>query len=340
VKHRVDLDLDNNMKRTIVVLLVCVVLFAVSVSGQAQQTKIPRIGYVSGAGDSKNPGANVEAFRRGLQDLGYNDGKNILLEHRYIEGQQDRVPNLVADLVRLNVDVLVVTTLAAIRAAKQATKTIPIVMVSTVDPVATGLIDSLAHPGGNVTGVTRLTREVSGKRLELLKEVVPSLSRVGIIRDAEGSGSVVALKEYDEASHALKLQIQPLEVKGPNPDMERAFQAATKARAGAIVTITGTVLNPYAKLIADLASKNRLPSMHEHIRYVEAGGLMSYSGNDTETFKHAAHLVDKILKGAKPSELPVEQPTKFELVINLKAAKRIGVTISQSVLYRADRVIK
>jgi putative ABC transport system substrate-binding protein len=274
-----------------------------------------------------------------LQDLGYIEGNNILGEYRFIEGQQDRVPALVADLVQLKADVIVATTLAAIRAAKQATKTIPIVMVTTVDPVATGLIDSLAHPGGNVTGLTRLTREVSGKRLELLKEIVPSLSRVGILRDVEGSGSRVALKEYDEAAHALKLQIQPLEVKAPNPDLERVFQAI-KGRASAVVTITGTLLSPYARTIADLSSKNRLPSMNEHIRYVEAGGLMSYSGNDAETFRRAAHLVDKILKGAKPAELPVEQPKKFDLMINLKTAKQIGLTIPPNVLARADRVIR
>jgi len=329
------------IQRSLFGISVCAMLFVLSSVVEAQQSaRIRRIGYVSGAGDSKNPGANVEAFRRGLQDLGYIEGTNILGEYRFIEGQQDRVPALVADLVQLKADVIVATTLAAIRAAKQATKTIPIVMVTTVDPVATGLIDSLALPGGNVTGLTRLTREVSGKRLELLKEIVPSLSRVGILRDAEGSGSRVALKEYDEAAHALKLQIQPLEVKAPNPDLERVFQAAIKERASAVVTITGTLLSPYAKTIADLASKNRLPSMYEHIRYVEAGGLVSYSGNDTETFRRAAHLVDKILKGAKPADLPVEQPTKFELIINLKTAKEIGLTIPPNVLARADRVIR
>jgi len=328
------------MRGNVFCLALCAMFFALSYSVSAQQPKIPRIGYVSGAGSSKSPGPNVEAFRQGLQDLGYIEGKNILGEYRFIEGEQDRVPALVADLVRLKVDVIVPTTLSAIRAAKAATKTIPIVMVTTVDPVASGLIDSLAHPGGNITGVTRLTREVSGKRLELLKEIVPSLSRVGLIRDAEGSGSRVALQEYEEASHALKLQIQPLEVKGPNPDLERAFQVATNGRARAVVTITGTLLSPYAKTIADLASKNRLPSMYEAIRYVEAGGLMSYAGNDAETFKRAAHLVDKILKGAKPADVPVEQPMKFEFVVNLKTAKQIGVTIPPNVLARADRVIK
>jgi putative ABC transport system substrate-binding protein len=176
--------------------------------------------------------------------------------------------------------------------------------------------------------------------LELLKEVVPTLSHVGIIRDAEGSGSRVALKEYDDASHALKIQIQALNVKAPNPELEGAFQAAAKRRAGAVITITGTLLSPHAKTIADLATKNRLPSMHEHFRYVDAGGLMSYSGNDDETFRRAAHYVDKILKGAKPADLPVEQPMKFDFVVNLKTAKQIGLTIPQWTLMKADRVIR
>jgi len=287
-----------------------------------------------------NPGHQVEAFQQGLRDLGYIEGKNILVEYRYAEGNLDRVPSLVTELVQLKVDVLVLGSLPAIRAATQATKTIPIVMVTTVDPVATGLIDSLARPGGNITGLTRLTRQLSGKRLELLKEVVPRMSRVGVLWDPNGPGPIIAFKEYEAAARALKIQLQSLEVRGPNPDFAGAFQAAAKGRVSALINIRGTVFNRYQKQIADLAIKNRLPSMCEDSVYVEAGCLMSYATNDADQFRRAAALVDKILKGAKPADLPVEQPTKFEFIINLKAAKQIGLTIPPNVLARADRAIR
>ena len=325
-------------------------LFAVHVSAEAQQPKkIPRIGYVSGSGDANNPGPFVEAFRQGLRDLGYVEGKNILVEFRFAEGQLERLPSLVAELVQLKVDVVVAAPLSAIRAAKQATKTIPIVMVTTQDPVATGLVDSLARPGGNVTGLTRLTRELRGKRLELLKEVAPRISRVGVlvekgmIAEAERIGAqarTLVFKDYETAASALKIQLQSLEVRGPNPDFEGTFQGAAKARVSALITVNTSLLNRYPKRIADLAIKNRLPSMYEGSDFVEAGGLMSYASNDTENYKRAATYVDKILKGSKPADLPVEQPTKFELVINLKTSKQIGLTIPQSVLYRADKVIR
>jgi len=314
-------------------------LLAVAVTVEAQQpTKVPRIGYLSGAGDPSNPGPNVEAFRRGLQELGYIEGKNILVEYRYIEGKRDRVPSLVAELVQLKVDVLVSPNLPAIRAAKQATKTIPIVMVINWDPVAEGLIDSLARPGGNITGLSRLTRDLSGKRLELLKEVVPGISRVGVLDDADAY--LKAFKDYQAAGRALKIQLQSLEIRGPNPDVEGAFQAAVKSRIRALIATQITVLLPYTEKIADLAIKNRLPLMFETGSSVEAGGLMSYAASDADLFRRAAIYVDKILKGAKAVELPVEQPTKFELVINLKTAKQIGLTIPPNVLARADKVIK
>jgi putative tryptophan/tyrosine transport system substrate-binding protein len=314
-------------------------LLAVAVTVEAQQPKkVPRIGYLSGAGDPSNPGPNVEAFRRGLQELGYIEGKNILVEYRYIEGKRDRVPSLVAELVQLKVDVLVSPNLPAIRAAKQATKTIPIVMVINWDPVAEGLIESLARPGGNITGLSRLTRDLSGKRLELLKEVVPGISRVGVLDDADAY--LKAFKDYQAAGRALKIQLQSLEIRGPNPDVEGAFQAAVKSRIRALIATQITVLLPYTEKIADLAIKNRLPLMFETGSSVEAGGLMSYAASDADLFRRAAIYVDKILKGAKPAELPVEQPTKFELVINLKTAKQIGLTIPPNVLVRADRVIK
>jgi putative ABC transport system substrate-binding protein len=309
-------------------------------AGAQQAAKVPRIGFLASSGDSDAPGPWVEAFRQGLRDLGYTEGKNIVVEYRYIEGKLDRIPSLVAELVQLKLDVLILVALPAIRAAKQATKTIPIVMVATVDPVATGLVDSLAHPGGNITGLTRLTRDLGGKRLELLKEVVPRISRVGILWETDAPAAAIAYKEHDTAARALKIQPQSLEVRGPNPDFEGAFQAATKGHADGIVTVTSVLLSRYLKQIAELAIKNRLLSMSEVNRYVEAGGLMSYSADDAESYRRAATYVDKILKGAKPADLPVEQPTKFELVINLKTAKQLGLTIPQSVLYRADRVIK
>jgi putative tryptophan/tyrosine transport system substrate-binding protein len=236
--------------------------------------------------------------------------------------------------------VVVAAALPAIRAAKQATKTIPIVMVTTQDPVATGLVDSLARPGGNITGLTRLTRDLNGKRLELLKEVVPEISRVGVLMDANMIDRVPAFKDYETTARVLKIQLQSLEVRGPDPDFDAAFQAAAKGRVSALITITDALLNRYPKRIADLAIKKRLPSMYERSEYVEAGGLVSYAASDAESFRRAAFYVDKILKGAKPADLPVEQPTKFEFVINLKTAKQIGLTIQQSVLYRADKVIK
>jgi len=326
--------------KTIIVLLIGLTLASVRVVEAQQAGKVPRIGYLDSTGDPKTPQPSVEAFRQGLRDLGYIEGKNILVEYRYAAGMTDRMPSLVAELVQLKVDVVVVSALPAIRAAKQATKTIPIVMVTTQDPVATGLVDSLARPGGNITGLTRLTRDLSGKRLELLKEVVPGISRVGVLVDANMIDRAAAFKDYETAARALKIQLQPLEVRGPDPDFDTAFQAAAKGRVSALITITDALFSRYQKRIADLAIKNRLPSMYELTAYTEAGGLVSYAASDAESFRRAAVYVDKILKGAKPADLPVEQPTKFELVMNLKTAKQIGVTIPQSVLYRADKVIK
>ncbi len=329
------------MRKKVFRLTLCTLLLALSFPAQAQQpAKIPRIGYVSGTGDPSDPGPYVEAFRQGLRDLGYIEGKNIVIEYRGAEGKPDRIPSLVAELVQLKVDVLVSGNFAVARAAKQETETIPIVMVTNQDPVATGLVDSLARPGGNITGLSTLQREPSGKRLELLKKVVPGISRVGVLRDADGSASAIGFKEYEAAARALKLPLQSLDVRRPNPDLEGAFQAAAKGRASALITVTGTLLFRYPKRIADLAIKNRLPSMYEGRAWVEDGGLMSYSTNDLEVFRRAATYVDKILKGTKPPDLPVEQPTKFELVINLKTAKQIGLTIPPEVLARANKLIK
>ena len=313
-------------------------LLALCLPAEAQQKKnFPRIGYLINTGPES---PDIDGFRQGLRDLGYFEGKNILVEYRYLEGKRDRIPDLVADLVKLRVDVLVATAPPAIRAAKQATKTIPIVIVTSQDPVAVGYIESLAHPGGNITGITRLTRDLSGKRLELLKEVVPGLSRVGLLLvtgpDVQGN----ALKEYEPAARMLKIQLESLKIQTPNPDLAGAFREAMRGRVSAVIMPSNFVLLPHLKKIADLATKNRLASMHERSSDVEAGGLMSYAADAAESYRRAAWYIDKILKGAKPADLPVEQPTKFEFVINLKTANQIGLTIPQSVLYRADKVIK
>jgi ABC-type uncharacterized transport system substrate-binding protein len=311
-----------------------------AVADSQQPAKIPRLGYVSGAGTTSNPGPYVEALRQGLRDLGYVEGKNFVIEYRGAEGKMGRTPSLVNELVQLKVDVLVVPTVVAIRAAKQATKTIPIIMVTQEDPVATGLVDSLAHPGGNITGVTTLQRDLSGKRLELLAEVVPRLSRVGVLRNPDEQPGAIGFKDYQTAAGALKIRLQSLDAPGQNPDLEGAFREAIKGRANAVITITNNPLFRNSKRVTDLAIKHRLPSMYEGSTWVEGGGLMSYSANDLELFRRAATYVDRILKGAKPADMPVEQPTKFELTINLKTAKQIGLTIPQKVLVRADRVIK
>jgi putative tryptophan/tyrosine transport system substrate-binding protein len=315
----------------------CASLFALSFPAQAQQSKkIPRIGFAASSGDINNPGPIVDAFRRGLRDLDYIEGKNIVVEYRYPGTNPERVPSFVTELVRLNVDVLVSSSTAAIRAAKQATKTIPIVMVASFDPVETGTVDSLARPGANITGVTRLTHELSGKRLELFKEAVPNISRVGIFADRRSA----SLQEYETAARALKVSLEFLEVNDPNPDLEAVFLSAAKTRVNAIITVGSRSINRHTKQIVQLALKHRLPSMFEISTRVAAGGFMSYSADDLAIFRRAAVYVDKILKGAKPAELPIEQPTKFELVINLKTAKQIGLTIPPNVLARADRVIR
>jgi putative ABC transport system substrate-binding protein len=315
-------------------------LFALCFAAEAQQpAKILRIGYVRSFGTAG--GRGVSAFIQGLKDLGYVEGQNIQIEYRHPKGNFEGTPDLVAELVERKVDVIVAVDTSAIRSAKQATKTIPIIMVTNQDPVATGLVDSLARPGGNVTGVTRLTRELSGKRLELLQEVVPRVTRVGVLwvrPTTLGTGS--AFENYVAAAHAFKIQLESLQVSRPNPDLEGAFQTAVKRRASAFIAVNHAVLSPHSKKIADLAIKNRLPLLAEISSAVEAGGLISYAADEAESYRRAAGYVDKILKGAKPADLPVEQPTKFEFVINLKTAKALNLTIPQSVLFRADRVIK
>ena len=330
----------SSISKVVLCFALCALLSALTTLSHAQQTtKILRIGLLSGAGDAKNARPQIQSFREGLRDLGY-DGKSILIEDRYIEKNRDEYSGLVTELLHLKVDVFVAQPLVAIRAAKKATQTVTIVMVTSVDPVANGIVDSLARPGGNITGLATLSRELSGKRLELFKEMVPHISRIGVLGDPDAPVSALTFKEYEPAARALRIELKPLEVRGPNPDLEGAFQAASKVRANALVTIATPLLGRYRKQIADLAIKNHLPSTADGSGYVEAGSLMSYSADIFDQYRRAATYVDKILKGAKPADLPIEQPRKFELVINLKTAKQLGLTIPQSVLYRADRVIK
>ena len=310
---------------------------------EAQQglPKTPRIGFVQRrvAPTVTTPDPLAAAFRQGLRELGYIDGQNMHIEHRYGEGRSELLPGILSDLVRLNVDVIVVASIQAIRAAKRATNTIPIIIITQIDPVGAGLIDSFAKPGGNITGVTRLTNELSGKRLELLKESMPEISRVGIL--SGGTNPRANLEAYEAAARLLNVTLQSLTLGGPTPNLDKTFQIAVSGGVNALVINRDALTASYPKRIADLAIKHRLPSMNEDSPYVEAGGLMSYAANDAEQFRRAAAYVDRILKGAKPAELPVEQPTKkFELVINLKTAKQIGVTIPPYVLARADRVIR
>jgi putative tryptophan/tyrosine transport system substrate-binding protein len=328
------------MRSTLSRVALTALLLALSLPAEAQQpVNVPRIGYAS-TNYRSSPGPLVEAFGQGLRNLGYVDGKTILVEYRYAEGKDDRMPIIVKELVQSNVAVLVVPTMNAARVVRETTKTIPVVMVISEDPVAAGLVDSLARPGGNITGLTRLQRQLSGKRLELLKEAVPRISRVGVLRDADSQAAAIGFTQYEVAAPALKVQLHSMEVREPSPDFAGTFKAAANAGINALVTITSTLLFREQKEIAELASRNRLPSMFEGSTWVEGGGLMAYSTDDREVFRRAATYVDKILKGAKPADLPIEQPTSFELVINLKTAKQIGVTIPQSVLYRADKVIK
>jgi len=306
---------------------------------QAQQpTKIPRIGFLSPS-SRLTLAIRYEAFRQGMRELGYVEGKNIVIESRYAEGKQDRVAALAAELVRLKVDVIVTGGTTATRAAKEATFTIPIVMTQDSDPVGSGVVASLARPGGNITGVSNLAPELSGKRLELLKEVLPWLSRVGVLVTSTVPQYAQVLKETELAAAALGVKFQFLEVVG-SKDIETAFRAATNARAEAVLVLNSFVINSHHKQIVDLAVKSRLPAIYPWPEPVEVGGLMAYGVNLNDLARRAATYVDKILKGAKPADLPVEQPTKFDFIVNLKAAKEIGLTIPPNVLARADRVIK
>ena len=316
-------------------------LLAAPLAAEAQLGKVFRIGILSNVPLTDPEGARLwGAFIQGLRDLGYVEGQNITIEHRSSEGKFDRLPDLAAELVRLKVDVIVTPALQNALAAKQATRTIPIVMASSGDPVGAGLVASLARPGGNVTGLSVLGFEIVGKQIELLKEIVPEVSRMAVLGNPTSQEVYpLWLGQVKVAARSLGVQLQTLEARGPD-DFERAFAAMTRERAGALFVLGDGMFLLHRTRIAELAAKHRLPAMYPVRGFVDAGGLMVYGPSPHDSFRRAATYVDKILKGAKPADLPVEQATKFELVINLKTAKALGLTIPQSVLVRADEIIQ
>ncbi|HLN85913.1 MAG TPA: ABC transporter substrate-binding protein [Candidatus Limnocylindrales bacterium] len=329
----------NSVKKTILVWLLIIFFVAnVSVAQSQQLTKGTSIGYL--AGPSLSAIADrVEAFRQGLRELSYVEGKNIVIERRFADGKLDRLPALAAELVRLKVEVIVTGGSPATRAAKQATSTIPIVMANDNDPVGDGFIASLARPGGNITGLSNFAPELSGKRLEILREVVSKLSRVAVLGTSTTPGHAQIMKEIELAAKAFGAKLQYLDVL-ESKNIEAAFRAASKGRTDGVLTLASGILVSQRAQIIDLAVKNKLPAIYFSSLFVESGGLMFYGANLLDLDRRAATYVDKILKGRKPADLPVEQPIKFEFIVNLKAAKQIGLTIPPNVLVRADRVIK
>jgi putative tryptophan/tyrosine transport system substrate-binding protein len=325
-------------KKILVWLLVTFFSANLSVAQAQQPTKVPRIGLLSSLSPA-NVSARMDTFRQGLRELGYVEGKNIIIEYRYADGKLDRLPELAAELVHLKVDVIVTGGPAVNRSAKEATAIIPIVISFDNDPVGNGYVASLARPGGNITGLSTLAPEISGKQMELLKEVIPKLSSVAVFGNSIQPGNPQALKETELAAKAFKVQLQYIDVLDPK-DIESAFRDARKALAGAVLVLGNVVVTSHPKQFVELATKSRLPAIYWSPEFVEAGGLMTYSVSITDLFRRAATYVDKILKGRRPADLPVEQPIKFEFVINLKAAKQIGLTIPPNVLVRADRVIR
>jgi putative ABC transport system substrate-binding protein len=316
----------------------CALLFGLCFAEAQQAKKIPRIAFLSTASPS-SIAARIEAFRQGLLELGYEDGRSIVVEWRYAEGQAHHLRELAAEVVRLKVDVIVTTGPTTTRSSKEATDAIPIVMAQDSDPVGNGFVASLARPGGNITGLSTLNPEINGKRLELLKEIVPRFSRVAVLGNSTTPGNAQALKETELAAETFGLQVQYLDVRVPK-DIETAFRATNKTRAEVLLVLGSPVFVLQRRQIAELAVKSRLPAIYDRREFVDDGGLVSYGTNFPDLYRRAATYVDKILKGAKPADLPVEQPTKFELVINLKTATQIGITIPPNVLARADRVVR
>ena len=326
------------MTKQISPIVVCVLLLLAALPAKAQQRTKPAIGYLSVLSPASDS-ARLTAFRRGLQELGYIEGQTIAIEPRYAEGKLDRLPALASELVSLKVEAIIAGGSTAIRAAKNATKAIPIVMAHGSDPVALKYVASLARPGGNITGLTHMAPELGGKRLELLKDIIPQLSRVAVLTDPGTGGHGPQIKELDIAAPALGVALRILEVRAPN-DLESAFSKIVAERTRAFIGLQQPTLDRLREKIVELAANNRLPGMYPNSQYVQAGGLMSYAADIVAMFRRSAFYVDKILKGASPAELPVEQPTKFELVINLKTAKQIGLTIPPAVLAKADKVIR
>jgi putative tryptophan/tyrosine transport system substrate-binding protein len=327
----------TGMKK-LVGLLIGLTFVSVRFAEAQQPAKIQRIGYLT-ANSSSVELPRVDAFRQGLRALGYIEGQNLAIEYRYTDGKFERLSDVAAELVQLNVDVIIAVTTNAALAAKNATRTIPIFFIGVSDPIAAGLVDSLARPGGNITGLTNIAPVLSGKRLELLKETVPKLSRVAVLWDPKNPGSTPQWKESELAAKELGLRLHSMRVSRADK-YERAFQEATQAGSTALAVTLNPLANANQKLVVHLAAKNRLPAIYARKEFVEAGGLMSYGPSFAADGPDAARLVDKILKGAKPADLPVEQPTKFELMINLKTAKTLGLTIPPIVLIRAEKVIK
>jgi putative tryptophan/tyrosine transport system substrate-binding protein len=327
------------MRKEIMGFALSTMVFALSVPAEAQQTtKVPRIGFLI----TSSPSAiapRMDAFRHGLRELGYVEGKNIVIEPRHADGKSDQLPALAAELVSLKVDIIVSSGPTATRPAKEATSTIPIVMSFDDDPIGSGFVASLARPGGNITGLSTLSPEISGKQLELLKEIVPRFGRAAVMGTSTRQGTAQSLKEMELAAGAVGVKLQYIDVQNPK-EIENAFRDAGKGRADAVLMLQSPVFNSQRAQIADFALKSRLPATYPRREYVEDGGLMSYGVSITDLDRRAATYVDKILKGAKPADLPVEQPTKFELVINLKTAKQIGLIIPPNVLARADKVIR
>ncbi len=325
----------------LVVMLALVILTAPLIAEAQQPKNVPRIGLLI-TNSRSSESTSIEAFHRGLQELGYVEGQNIVIEYRYADGKLDQLPQFAAELVRLNVEVIVTSGSPPTHAAQQATKTIPIVMAVVGDPIEAGFVASLAKPGGNITGLTVMSRQLSGKRLELLKEASPEISRVAVFVDGTLTAQQLSasLQEAQLASQAVGITLQYLDVQGPNPDLDGAFSTATSQRAEALIIPPGPVLNLHKKRVVDLVAQSRLPAMYFTRGFVEAGGLMSYGPSPSDNWRRAATYVDKILKGTKPADLPVEQPMKFELVINLKTAKALGITMPPSLLLLADEVIQ
>ena len=338
-RHCSDIAVPGSRRPGRAIALLALSLLTAPLADAAQPpAKVPRVGFLGGAPATAIAHA-LESFRQGLRELGWFEGKNIAIEYRHAEGRLERLPDLAAELVRLRVDVIVTAGTPAIQAAQQVTRTIPIVMAVGGDPLATGIVASLARPGGNITGLSLISTELSGKRLELLKEIVPAVSRIAVLSNPTDPVSAPQLRETETAARALRVQLQSLEVREPD-EFERAFQAATQGRAGALLTLDGSFIFSHRTRIVGLAAKSRLPAMYGFKEFVDAGGLMSYATNLSDMYRRAATYVDKILKGAKPADLPVEQPTRFELVINLKTAKALGLTIPPSILIRADHLIQ